>query len=72
VNPLRLRPVPDEEDQVLRLLAFPRRAPGRDHRAGRVRHLAARIPEPDGETVATRYTLREPLDRLDELTGQQD
>ena len=32
----------------------------------------ARIPEPKGETVATRYTLRELLDRLDELTGHQD
>lgn len=31
-----------------------------------------RIPEPDGETVTTRYTLRELLDRLDELTGRQD
>jgi hypothetical protein len=30
----------------------------------------ARIPEPDGETVTVRYTLRELLNRLDELTGQ--
>lgn len=30
--------------------------------------LQARIPEPHGETVTTRYTLRELLDRLDELT----
>jgi hypothetical protein len=30
----------------------------------------ARIPEQDGETVTTRYTLRELLDRLDELTGK--
>ena len=30
-----------------------------------------RIPEPAGETVTTRYTLRELLDRLDELTGQR-
>ena len=29
----------------------------------------ARIPEPDGEHVISRYTLRELLDRLDELTG---
>ena len=27
----------------------------------------ALIPEPDGETVTTRYTLRELLDRLDAL-----
>ena len=30
--------------------------------------MQARIPEPDGETVITRYTLGELLDRLDELT----
>jgi len=30
--------------------------------------LQARIPEPDGETVITRYTLWKLLDRLDELT----
>jgi len=33
--------------------------------------LQARIPQPDGETVITRYTLRELLDRLDELTAEQ-
>jgi hypothetical protein len=27
------------------------------------------IPEPSGETVITRYELRELLDKLDELTG---
>jgi hypothetical protein len=34
--------------------------------------LQARIPEPHGETVITRYTLRELLDRLDELIIEQD
>lgn len=29
----------------------------------------ARIPESDGETVITRYTLRELLDKLGELTA---
>jgi hypothetical protein len=29
----------------------------------------ARIPEPNGERVISRYTLRELLDKLDELTG---
>ena len=29
----------------------------------------ARIPRPKGEHVISRYTLRELLDRLDELTG---
>jgi len=27
---------------------------------------------PDGETVTSRYTLRELLDRLDELTGREN
>ena len=30
----------------------------------------ARIPEPDGETVTTRYTLKELLDQLDQLTAK--
>ncbi len=30
----------------------------------------ARIPEPDGEQIISRYTLRELLDKLDELTGE--
>jgi len=30
----------------------------------------ARIPEPDGEHVISRHTLRELLDKLDDLTGQ--
>ena len=31
----------------------------------------ARILEPDGETVITRYRLAELLDKLDELTGER-
>jgi hypothetical protein len=34
--------------------------------------LQARLPDPDGETVTTRYTLRALLDRLDELTAELD
>jgi hypothetical protein len=35
--------------------------------------IQARIPTATGEIVATRYSLRELLDKLDELTGgQQD
>ena len=30
----------------------------------------ARIPEPDGERIISRYTLRELLDKLGELTGE--
>lgn len=32
----------------------------------------ALIPQPGGETVITRYTLRELLDRLGEVTEQRD
>ena len=35
---------------------------------GGFRTVQARLPEPDGETVITGYTLGELLDRLDELT----
>jgi len=30
----------------------------------------ARIPEPDGERIISRYALRELLDKLDKLTGE--
>jgi hypothetical protein len=57
----RLRLVPDEFDQVLRL----------DHPAIVVGAgngwWQAVIPAPDGEIVTTRYTLRALLDKLDEL-----
>jgi hypothetical protein len=36
------------------------------------REQAARIPELNGELVITRYTLRELLDKLDELTTGHD
>jgi hypothetical protein len=60
--------VPDEPDQELRLHRF-----RRDHAevviGGGYGWWQARIPEPNGERVVTRYTLRELLDRLDQLTG---
>jgi hypothetical protein len=31
----------------------------------------ARIPELDGERIISRYTLRELLDKLDELVGER-
>jgi hypothetical protein len=34
--------------------------------------MQARIPKPDGETVITRYTLHELLDKLGELTAGGD
>jgi hypothetical protein len=69
---LRLRLVPDEPDQVLRLARFRQEHPRVIIGEGGFGTWQARIPEPSGETIATRYTLRELLDRLDELTGQQD
>lgn len=64
------RVVPGEEDQLPRLAAFraahPEVAIG-DLGFGGVRQ--ARIPEVNGETVITRHTLRELLDRLRTLLG---
>jgi hypothetical protein len=34
--------------------------------------MQARIPKPDGETVITRYTLHDLLDKLGELTAGGD
>ncbi len=66
---MTLRLVPDEPDQVVRLAAF--RAAHPDviilPGAGPFGTWEARIPEPAGETVTVRYTLRELLDKLDEL-----
>jgi len=66
---LRLQLVPDEPDQVLRLARFRQEHPGVIIGEGGFGTWQARIPEPNGETVTTRHTLRELLDRLDQLTG---
>jgi len=67
-----LRAVPDEQDHVPRLARFREAHPDVMVGAGRGFWQAV-IPEPAGETVITRYTLRELLDKLDELTGgEQD
>ena len=62
----RLRLVPDEYDQVLRLNRF-----RKDHPAVVIAPgngwWQALIPAPDCEIVTTRYTLRALLDKLDEL-----
>jgi len=66
-----LRLVRDEPDQALRLQAFRAAHPEviiGDFGFG-VRQ--ARIPEPNGEHVISRYTLRELLDKLDEPTGER-
>jgi hypothetical protein len=64
-----LRIVPGEPDQVVRLAAFREAHPDVIIGDGGFGTWQARIPEENGETVATRYTLRELLDKLDELTG---
>lgn len=61
-----------EPDQLLRLAGFRAAHPEVIIGDGGFGTLQARIREPDGETVITRYTLRELLDRLDELTAEQD
>jgi len=66
---LRLQLVPDEPDQLLRLARFRQEHPGVIIGEGGFGTWQARIPEPNGETVTTRHTLRELLDRLDQLTG---
>ena len=69
--PRIFRLVPDEPDQVVRLLIF--RVAHPEVLIGNDDYLnwQARIPDPEGngEVTAVRYTLRELLDRLDELTG---
>ena len=62
----RLRLVPDEYDQVLRLNRFREDHPAVVIGAGNG-WWQALIPEPNGEIVTTRFTLRALLDKLDEL-----
>lgn len=65
-----LRLGPDELDQVVRLARFKAAHPDVVVGDGGFGTMQARIPEPGGETVIIRYTLRELLDKLDELLGQ--
>jgi len=65
-----LRTVPEEPDQVLRLARFREAHPGVAVGAG-YGWWQGRIPEQNGETVITRYTLKALLDKLDELMGNQ-
>jgi hypothetical protein len=59
---------PAELAQLIRLTRFRQAHPEVIVGDGGFGTVQARIPEPDGETVITRYTLRELLERLDELT----
>jgi hypothetical protein len=64
-----LRLAREEPDQVLRLQAFRAAHPNVIIGDGGFGVWQARVPELDGEHVISRYTLRELLGRLDELTG---
>ena len=63
--------VPDELGQVFRLQAFRAAHPEVIVGDGGFGTWQARIPEPNGEIVITRYRLVELLDKLDELTGER-
>ena len=60
----------EEPDQVLRLQAFRAAHPGVVIGDGGFGVWQARIPEPAGERIISRYTLRELLDKLGEFTGE--
>jgi hypothetical protein len=66
-----LRIVPDEPDQVIRLARFRQDHPGVIIGPDEFQTWRAIISEASGETVVVRHTLRELLDKLDELTGGQ-
>jgi hypothetical protein len=63
-----LSQAPGDPDQVARLNLFRQDHPGIAIHPG-PGYWQAQLPEPDGERVVTRYTLRELLDRLDTLTS---
>jgi hypothetical protein len=65
-----LRLAREEPGQMLRLQAFRTAHPEVIIGDGGFGVWQARIPEPDGEHVISRYTLRELLDKPDELTGE--
>jgi len=66
-----LRLVPDEPDQVPRLARFRQDHPAVIIGTGEFGTWHARIPEPAGETVVVRHGLRDLLDRLGVLLGEQ-
>jgi len=65
-----LRLAREEPGQVLRLHAFWAAHPEVIIGDGGFGVWQARVPEPSGEQVISRYTLRELLDKLNELTGE--
>lgn len=64
--------MPDESYQEVRLRQFRAAHPTVIIGSGGFGTWQARIPEENGETVTTRYTLRELLDKLSELLGSED
>jgi len=75
VNPterVTLRLPPEEPDQARRLAALRAAYPHVIIGSIGFGTWQARIPENNGETVTTRYTLRELLDKLHELLGGVD
>ena len=65
-----LRLAAGEEDQLIRLDLFREAHPGVVVGSGGFGTWQGRIPEENGETVVTRHSLRELLDKLDLLTGE--
>ena len=65
-----LRLAREEPDQVLRLQTFRAAHPEVIIGDAGFGVWQARIPEPDGEQIISRYALRELLDKLDKLAGE--
>jgi hypothetical protein len=68
--PYRLQLLPAEPEQSARLAAYRVAYPIVVIQPGQFATWEARIPEPAGETVVVRHTLRDLLDRLGELLGE--
>jgi hypothetical protein len=66
----RLRLAPDEADQVPRLLEFRAAHPGVRVEPGEFGTWEARFSEGGEETTAVRHTLKDLLDKLDELLAE--
>jgi hypothetical protein len=70
VSAAGLRLVPGEPDQAARLAAYRVTYPVVVIAPGQFGTWEALIPEPAGQTVIVRHTLRELLDRLGQLLGE--
>ncbi len=64
--------LPDEPDQVTRLAQFRADHPDIIIGTGEFGTWQGRIPEKNGEIVTSRHTLKDLLDKLDELIGGLD